>query len=80
MHDLLQGENDSNILNYLKVDTATSTLLVSSTGVLNADGSNADLTIKLENGSGAKLNLDSLGSTSTDIINSLIAQDIVKID
>ena len=80
LHDLLQGENDSNILNYLKVDTTTSTLLVSSTGVLNADGSNADLTIKLENGSGAKLNLDSLGSTSTDIINSLIAQDIVKID
>ena len=81
LHDLLQGENDGNILNYLRVDTATSTLQISINGQFNVGGG-ADLTIKLENGSGGNLNLSSLGNTSTDIVNSLIAgaDPIVKVD
>ncbi|NQD94165.1 cadherin-like domain-containing protein, partial [Pseudomonas sp. CrR25] len=81
LSDLLQGENASNILSYLRVDTATSTLQVSTTGSLNASGSNADVTIKLENG-GAPVDLSGYGSTSSDIINSLIAgaDPIIKID
>ncbi len=80
LRDLLQGENDGNILNYLRVDTATSTLQISTTGVLNESGSNADVTIKLENG-GSAVNLSSYGSTSADIINALVGQhDLIKID
>ena len=58
------------------------TLQISTTGVLNSTGSNADVTIKLENGSGGNADLSSLGSTSTQIVNSLIAgaDPIVKID
>jgi Ca2+-binding RTX toxin-like protein len=81
LRDLLQGENDSNILNYLRVDTATSTLQISTTGQFNAGGS-ADVTIKLENGSGGNVDLSSLGNTSADIVNSLIAgaNPMVKVD
>ncbi|MDM8350409.1 tandem-95 repeat protein, partial [Pseudomonas sp. sp1636] len=81
LRDLLQGENDGNILNYLRVDTATSTLQISTTGVINATGSNADVTIKLENG-GNPVDLSSYGSTSSQIVNSLIAgaDPIIKID
>ncbi|WP_146029760.1 Ig-like domain-containing protein, partial [Stutzerimonas stutzeri] len=80
LRDLLQGENDGNILNYLRIDTATSTLQISTTGVLNDSGSNADVTIKLEN-SGSAVNLSSYGSTSADIINALVGQhDLIKID
>nr|WP_272886444.1 type I secretion C-terminal target domain-containing protein [Stutzerimonas kunmingensis] len=80
LRDLLQDENDGNILNYLRVDTATSTLQISTTGVLNESGSNADVTIKLENG-GSAVNLSSYGSTSADIINALVGQhDLIKID
>ena len=82
LSDLLQGENDGNILNYLRVDTATSTLLVSSTGVLNADGSNADVTIKLENGSGGNFNINPGNLSQADLVNSLIAgaDPLIKID
>jgi len=82
LHDLLQGENDGNILNYLRVDTATSTLLISSTGVLNASGSNADVTIKLENGSGGNLNINPGNLSQADLVNSLIAgaDPLIKID
>ena len=81
LHQLLQGENDGNILNYLRVDTATSTLLISSTGVLNADGSNADASIKLENG-GAAVNLNPGNLSQADLINSLIAgaDPLIKTD
>ena len=80
LRDLLQGENDGNILSYLRVDTATSTLQISTTGVLNASGSNADVTIKLENG-GSSVDLSSYGTTSADIIRSLVGQhDLIKID
>uniref|UniRef100_UPI001BD4262B immunoglobulin-like domain-containing protein n=1 Tax=Pseudomonas sp. dw_358 TaxID=2720083 RepID=UPI001BD4262B len=52
LHDLLQGENDSNLSNYLKIttdSTGTSTLQVSSTGAFtSAGGGTADLTIKLD--------------------------------
>ncbi|WP_160490283.1 S-layer family protein, partial [Pseudomonas sp. R-28-1W-6] len=81
LHELLQGENDGNILNYLRVDTATSTLLISSTGVLNADGSNADASIQLENG-GAAVNLNPGNLSQADLVNSLIAgaDPLVKTD
>ncbi|WP_310586347.1 tandem-95 repeat protein [Stutzerimonas frequens] len=79
LRDLLQGENDGNLLSYLRVDTTTSTLQISTTGVLNDTGSNADVTIKLENG-GAAVDLSSYGSNPTDIINSLVADHIVKVD
>uniref|UniRef100_UPI0010F87E48 type I secretion C-terminal target domain-containing protein n=1 Tax=Pseudomonas sp. 2FE TaxID=2502190 RepID=UPI0010F87E48 len=78
LRDLLQGENDSNIFNYLRVDTSTSTLEVSTTG--NFAGG-VDASIKLENG-GAALDLSSYGSTSSQIVSSLIAgaDPIVKVD
>ncbi|MGN2624992.1 Ig-like domain-containing protein [Stutzerimonas balearica] len=79
LSDLLQGENDGNLLSYLRVDTTTATLQISTTGVLNDTGSNADVTIKLENG-GAAVDLSSYGSNPTDIINSLVADHIVKVD
>uniref|UniRef100_UPI0010F7AA91 VCBS domain-containing protein n=1 Tax=Pseudomonas sp. 2FG TaxID=2502191 RepID=UPI0010F7AA91 len=77
--DLLQGENDSNIFNYLRVDISTSTLEVSTTG--NFAGG-VDASIKLENGSGAALDLSSYGSTSSQIVSSLIAgaDPTVKVD
>jgi hypothetical protein len=82
LSDLLQGENDGNILNYLRVDTATSTLLVSSTGVLNATGSNADVTIELDNGSGGNFNINPNNLSQADLVNSLIAgaDPLIKID
>jgi surface adhesion protein len=82
LSDLLQGENEANILNYLRVDTATSTLLVSSTGVLDATGSNADVTIKLENGSGGNFNINPNNLSQADLVNSLIAgaDPLIKID
>ncbi|WP_205895843.1 Ig-like domain-containing protein, partial [Pseudomonas leptonychotis] len=81
LHDLLQGENDGNILNYLRVDTATSTLQISTTGVLNATGSNADMTIKLENG-GNPVNINPGNLSQADLVNSLIAgaDPMIKVD
>ncbi|MBB6343298.1 Ca2+-binding RTX toxin-like protein, partial [Pseudomonas fluvialis] len=75
---LLIGENDGNILNYLSIDTVTSTLQININGQLGSNG--ADMTIKLENGSGAAADLSSFGTTSSDIINSLVASNVVKID
>ena len=82
LSDLLLGEeSSSDITQYLRVDTATSTLLISSTGVLNADGSNADASIKLENG-GAAVNLNPGNLSQADLINSLIAgaDPLIKTD
>ncbi|MFN3580932.1 MAG: type I secretion C-terminal target domain-containing protein, partial [Pseudomonas sp.] len=74
--DLLQGENEGNILNYLQVDTATSTLQISSTGQLGAAGS-PDVTIRLDG-----VDLTQLGSTSSEIIGNLIAgaDPMVRVD
>ena len=79
LSDLLQAENQSNILDYLRVDIATSTLEISTTGSLDVTG--ADVTIKLENG-GVAVDLSSYGATSSDIVNSLIAgaDPLVKVD
>ncbi len=81
LHDLLQGENDGNILNYLRVDTATSTLQISTTGQFGAGGS-ADVTIKLENGSGGNFNINPGNLSQADLVNSLIAgaDPLIKID
>ncbi|HSC83738.1 MAG TPA: type I secretion C-terminal target domain-containing protein, partial [Pseudomonas sp.] len=78
LRDLLSGENDANILGYLKVDTVTSTLQVSSTGILNASGSNADLNITLE---GVDMSAYA-GQSQAQIVNSLIAgaDPLVKVD
>ena len=73
LSDLLQGEEStSDITQFLRVDTATSTLLISSTGVLNADASNADVSIKLEN-NGAPVDLNPGNLSPSDLVNSLIA-------
>ena len=81
LHDLLQSENDGNILNYLRVDTATSTLQISTTGQFGVGGS-ADVTIKLENGSGGNFNINPGNLSQADLVNSLIAgaDPLIKID
>ena len=83
LHDLLQGETDSTISNFLQFDTTTKTLLISSTGHLNDVGgtvlSHADTTIKLEN-AGSPIDLSGYGSTSSEIINSLIGNNVIKVD
>ncbi|WP_416311187.1 retention module-containing protein [Pseudomonas sp. W03] len=63
--DLLPDAAQNDILSYLKVDTSTSTLQVSTTGQVN---SGADVTIKLSG-----VDLTSYGSTSTEIVNKLVA-------
>jgi Ca2+-binding RTX toxin-like protein len=82
LRDLLQNESQNNILNYLRVDTGTSTLLVSSTGGLNATGSNANVTIKLENGSGGNFNINPGNLSQADLVNSLVAgaDPLIRID
>ncbi len=57
--------NANNLLDYLKVDTVTNTLQVSTTGDL---ANNVDVTIKLEG-----VNLTQYGATSSQIVNSLVA-------
>ncbi|WP_322978515.1 retention module-containing protein [Pseudomonas sp. C11] len=66
LSDLLpDAANANNLLDYLKVDTTTNTLQVSTTGNV-ANG--ADVTIKLEG-----VDLTQYGSTSAQIVNSLVA-------
>ncbi|MET1077860.1 MAG: Ig-like domain-containing protein, partial [Pseudomonas sp.] len=81
LRDLLQGENDGNILNFLRVNTATSTLEVSSSGGFSGGNGTADLTIKLESG-GNPVDLSAYGANSSQIVNSLIAgaDPVVKVD
>ncbi|WP_369959742.1 retention module-containing protein [Pseudomonas benzenivorans] len=80
LRDLLQNEeNAPDITQYMRINTATSTLEVSTSGNLSSTG--ADVTIKLENG-GNPVDLFNYGSNSSQIINSLIAgsDPIIKID
>ncbi|WP_193452751.1 retention module-containing protein [Pseudomonas nitroreducens] len=65
--DLLPETAHNDILSYLKVDTTTSTLQVSTTGQINNGGA-ADVTIKLSG-----VELSAYGSTSTEIVNKLVA-------
>ena len=65
--DLLPETAHNDILSYLKVDTTTSTLQVSTTGQINNGGA-ADVTIKLSG-----VDLSAYGSTSTEIVNKLVA-------
>ena len=64
LRDLLQGETDSTINNFLKITTVegVSTLQVSSEGKLNAAGglANADTTIKLEGNNWTGVSVNSL--------------------
>lgn len=80
LHDLLVGESDGNILSYLRVDTSTSTLEISTTGQFS-QGGEADVSIALQN-NGTAVDLSAYGATSADIINSLIAgaDPVVKVD
>ncbi|MCP1510031.1 hypothetical protein J2Y83_000158 [Pseudomonas marginalis] len=51
LSDLLQGNNDANLTNYLKLSTdsaGNSTLSVSSSGSFTAQGGTADVTIKID--------------------------------
>ncbi|MDD0842053.1 Ig-like domain-containing protein, partial [Pseudomonas sp. Gutcm_11s] len=81
LRDLLQGENDGNIGDYLRVVTnGTSTTLEVSTHGEFAHGAAADVTITLEN---TTLPAADFGTTSSQMINSLIAggdNAIVKVD
>ena len=82
LSDLLQGEETStDLTNYLRVDTATSTLQISSNGQFGSGGS-ADASIKLEDGSGGKALPDYVGMSQSQIVNSLIAgaDPLVKVD
>ncbi|WP_178117605.1 immunoglobulin-like domain-containing protein, partial [Pseudomonas sp. ANT_H14] len=64
LRDLLKGESDSSIDNFLKITTVegVSTLQVSSEGKLNATGglANADVTIKLEGNDWSHTSINSL--------------------
>ncbi|UUY10604.1 type I secretion C-terminal target domain-containing protein [Pseudomonas sp. J452] len=82
LSDLLQGEeNASDIGDYIKLSASGDTLLVSSTGSLDATGSNADVSIQLEGVNLSEPSLN-LGATPAAIINSLIAgsDPTVKLD
>ena len=81
LRGLLQGENDGNIANFLRVVTTNSetTLQINSLGKF-AEGASADVTIKLESDAGTPVDLSSYGSTSSQMIDSLVAQAIIKID
>ena len=82
LHDLLEGENDANIDNFIRlVSTGSETTLeISSKGEFG-HGAAADVTIKLEN-DGNPVDLSSYGSTSSQIVNSLIAgsDPMIKVD
>ncbi|MEK1906309.1 MAG: VCBS domain-containing protein, partial [Pseudomonas sp.] len=82
LSDLLQNEqNSADLTNYIKVSANGSDLLISSSGNLNASGSNADLTIHLDNTNLHDPSLG-LGASQTAIINSLVAgaDPTIKLD
>ncbi|MFG3502272.1 beta strand repeat-containing protein [Pseudomonas sp. NPDC047963] len=78
LSDLLVGEENQDILSYLRVDTITSTLEISSAGNFVNGAGTADVTIQLQN---TTLLTAATGSMS-DIVNSLVAgtDPTVKID
>lgn len=78
LSDLLQGEeHSSNLTDYIKVSASGDSLLISSTGHLDASGSNADLSIHLDG-----IDLNALGASQAAIINSLVAgaDPTIKLD
>ena len=81
LRDLLVNEQNSDISHYLRLDTATSTLQISSNGQF-ASGGTADVTIKLEDGSGGNALPDYSGMSQSQIINSLIGgvDPMIKVD
>jgi len=81
LHLLLQSESAGTISNFLQIDVDSKTLLISTTGNLDGFGGGADSTIKLEMG-GSPVNLSAYGTTSSEIISSLIAgsDPIIKVD
>ena len=80
LRDLLQGETDANIGDFVRVVSTNSvtSLEISSHGEFG-HGAKADVTINLEN-AGAPVDLSGYGSTSSEIINSLIGNNIIKVD
>ncbi|WP_421682630.1 retention module-containing protein [Stutzerimonas urumqiensis] len=80
LSDLLVGENEGNILDFLRVDTSTSTLQISTTGQFG-QGGEADATLALQNG-GSAVDLSGYGGDASAIIHSLIAgaDPLVKVD
>ncbi|MBX9712760.1 MAG: VCBS domain-containing protein [Pseudomonadaceae bacterium] len=81
LRDLLVNEQNNEITDYLRLDTITSTLQISSTGQFGAGGT-ADVTIKLENGAGGNALSDYNGMSQAQIINSLIGSTdpMLKVD
>ncbi|WP_313238859.1 type I secretion C-terminal target domain-containing protein, partial [Stutzerimonas kunmingensis] len=76
---LLADMDESSSLDaYLRVDTNTSTLQISTTGQLSQGGA-ADVSIALQN-DGTAISLTSYGSDSAAVIDSLIAKQIVQVD
>ncbi|MEN0106578.1 MAG: type I secretion C-terminal target domain-containing protein, partial [Pseudomonas sp.] len=63
--DLLPDMTNVNVLDYLKVDTATSTIQVSTTGHID-QGANVTITLQ-------GVDLNTYGSSSSDIVKSLVA-------
>ena len=80
LRDLLQGESVANIGDFVRVVSTNSvtSLEISSHGEFG-HGAKADVTINLEN-SGAPVDLSGYGSTSSEIINSLIGNNLIKVD
>ncbi|MEK1939906.1 MAG: tandem-95 repeat protein, partial [Pseudomonas sp.] len=74
LNDLLPDVTDANILSYLKVDTSTSTIQISTSGHIDQG---ADVSITLQG-----VDLTTYGSSSADIIKSLVAgtDPVVKTD
>lgn len=81
LRDLLVNEQHGEITHYLRLDTTTSTLQISSTGQF-ASGGAADVTIKLEDGAGGNALPEFSGMSQSQIINSLIggADPMLKVD
>ena len=85
LRDLLQGETTDSIDHFLQMSTQNgiSTLLVSTTGQFDtaasatANTGKADLTIQLD---GVDLSSSNLGANSSQIINSLIQSEHLKVD
>ncbi|WP_313086131.1 retention module-containing protein [Pseudomonas sp.] len=79
LSDLLADMDGSGSLDaYLRVDTSTSTLEISTTGQFG-QGAEANVSIALQN-DGAAINLASYGGDSAAVIDSLIAKQIVQVD